>query len=355
MQLFGFEINPFHIEHEPEDRHFGVKDLSEEEQIIYKNVVKQLSHHFSERVGEVCLDNYVTDLCERDCTVTFRQSKSWSIVDKMFHKLMNTQASDKIKFWAEEWKTEIEGFEKSKDALNKMLIKEREIKERQPNFENPADDQNDQSIAKSAIEIRDKIKICGKTLLTHLKQKRAELLKPDIYLRKNNTSNEIIKYLNNNWDSLILFAKYSSIKLADEKIFITIEKDKNSRIGKHIAIQKIDESVKAIFSIGEICAPATLPLEYDGEPPRIIIRPTKIDVKDSHLPPESPELRNELFFDLHTGDYNESISETAIKLEIIVHLAIKSVNLNISGNVESSNSNQASLYGLFPFTWSWFK
>lgn len=106
--------------------------------------------------------------------------------------------------------------------------------------------------------------------------------------------------------------------------------------------QLINSSTKAIFLIEEKEQIET-PLQYQGELPSKIVQPTKIDLKLSHLAPESPAalrrsssvlLTDEFIFDFQFAESSDikeiTPSMTALKLERVVRLALKAVNQKLS-------------------------
>ncbi len=357
VNKLGVCLSPFQKATSSNGKEFNFGDLNQDEKDLYTNIVNKLLNYFSERIEHPVLGKTPDS---RNYSLIFRQSKSWRNVEAMFNELLLLKTSFKTKKWAENWLKDINlmrNDQKSiKDCIFQLQTCKNELKKLKGVIDNKPLIHKERDIKIMIYQIR-------KRIIEKLNEKEKQLSSPDWFLEKNPSCQKIIQFLKKNWDCLKLFQEWAEVGLDDEKIFVHPEKNNLTLDEK----QEVNKSVKAIFIIGEAGLPKEIPLEYEGEEPGKIIRPTKINIKDFHLASASPglkrksssiQLTDELIFDfpLAEGEYHQvtedikTVSETALKLESIVQLAIKEVNQKISGNMDASDENQIKRYLLSFFS-----
>lgn len=336
-----------HFHSAVDDKELDLNNLNQDERELYINVVDKLFQCFSARAEHSILNKSITG--SRDYTLIFRHSKSWIDVEKMFTAITNTsRIPTNIKIWANDWLTQIAQLRTWQTSIHKYIA-QLQIYTQQLHQVDPTHLENITIGASQETKIKRKIHYLIKDILNNLDTREKQLSYPPLYLQRNISSQKIIQFLKDNWDLLKLFTDWAEVNLDKEEIVVRCQKDSKLNLNNDL-----NKSIKAIFIIGQT-SHIEMPLEYEGEEPGKIVRPTQIDVKHFQLADSSPgvkkrssptfQLTDELIFncplDLHKDDDSETskkqVSETALKLERIVQLAIKSVNQKINGSGESSD------------------
>jgi hypothetical protein len=348
----GLFFSPFQTSQN--DKEFGFEDLSQEDKDLYTNIVNKLLPYFSERVEHPLVKNSLN--CPQGYSLIFRQSKSWRNVESMFNKIYSTKTTSKVAKWAQDWLAQISRLRSWQNSLHdciKQLQKTKDLKK--------TGHVSDAILNKCLLKeenVKARIQQIRQSILCDLDERKQQISDPDSDLKGNKSCQKIIQFLNDNWDHLKLFTEWAEVSLDDEKIFVQVHPSTNFDLNEQK--NHLNKSIKALFLI-EAISQTEIPFEYEGEEPGKIVRPTKIDVKQSHLSASSPaikkrsssmQLTDELIFDFPLAPKKDrdiekekkTISETALKLERIVKLAIKSINQKIDKNSETYGL----LVSLFP-------
>lgn len=287
----------------------------------------------------------------KECALMFRQTKSWTVVDKMLNSICTVDK--KTLKWIEIWRTQINGLRDAQAKVREYAQTLKECRELQLKVKPDKKGSVDEQIAtlqaravacangidKQSEVISKKLKLFDKLIKDHAKTDIVSL---------NDACNNVINYIKNHWMELTVFANWGEVSLDDEKIALRVHR-----------LREIDRSIP----LKSLLSPATLavfliretehePHSFEYHTSRGLTAGTRyetveIDVADRHLAPASPhpkahiiDVTDDILFGVpldpaSSRSMHASVaksSERARRIDRIVRIALAKVNANLAAN-----------------------
>lgn len=385
---------------------------SREKRIYYQSVLILLNFYSEMRHNVNCEPKPL------ECELVFSQSKSWKKVEKKLTKVKSQTNDEKIIKWVDQWLKDIQYLRKFETAALEIAEKKKKNEKNKQEYKQKYEQLRKTDTAlrseiltamkeeckyhgiiekqKKQIEehyesikfILNKNHTCTKRLSAninvlynddhplHLKIKKdctislsdpksdiAEILKqkgtlPDTEqpVILDSSCKKIIEYLTTNWAYLTTFLNSpGQVLLDDETLVAHIRKvTKKGDPGK-----ELNSCVQAIFLIDTVDKTEST-LYHSKFTPITFTVAKKIEIKETHLSPDSPrikrrastsnrtgEISDEWFFDVILGseskeevpEIKKTASETALEIQSVMPLIIETVNRRLSNKTPTTPSN----------------
>lgn len=314
---------------------FSISSLCPDDKRLYDSVVRYLLKAFEPRAIQPQLTKNTAD--DLKLALVFRQSKSWNNVEKMLQVAKNelkekyqvapshksVQAWYKLtRPWAKRWvklirsmrtddekiKTCARDLINAKEQLSKAKLKDRA------------------ALLKEISALKKEIVILRGGIKKDLKELWLSTIK-DATIANDSICKRVIDYIKENKDYLCLFMDRAEVSIDDDgKISVLLCRQQTVSSQCDIPLESKD-ATKAIFLIEEKERTET-PMNYHDVEPGVIITPTKVVLKHSHVEHIPSLLTDSLLFDCEFLDDSphKFPSDTAKKLKMIVELALGTVN-----------------------------
>lgn len=325
-----------------DNREDAISKLSADDRVLYNKVVSDLLSFFT---GRLEYPHLARSQPPQDCALIFRQSKSWGYVRTELEKISATDI--KVLKWKQKWLQRIIVFRSCQNRILSDGLKREEC--RQSLFLHNGSPASLEMIQSEEASLGRKILAARGLILKNLEEGEKELedLEPEV--TSDATCQKIVQYLKDYWLHLSVFADWPEVSLEEERIAVQLHRLESPQTGKKEVSPSLsgltNASTKAIFLIQQAGQTET-PVHSTGEASGKMIHPTRIRVKRRHLAPPSPapqkrsvapirrpefRLTDEIIFDHRFASSeslppSRSISETAIKLENVVKLALSETN-----------------------------
>lgn len=337
----------------PQSELGGKPPLAADEKLLYDKIVKDLLLFYAERAKNS--DPNLNSSIGEECALIFRQSKSWSAVEKKLLDISST--NQKIQTWVQSWLRRISDMRTFQAKIHAL---KHDIQEGTKRLQALPDSTSDIAKTTSQTLLKKKKRIANarKSIAQKLEEGKDNLARLNTTIAKDPACLQVVKFMTDNWLHLNVFYDWPEVSLDEERLSVQVQRPKPSLSSEEEIPfgNLVNSSTKAIFLIKQSDQEES-PLEYEGVEPRKIIRTTKIELKDQHFAPESPAPRKRSpSFSMTVGDayvFNtdfaqtkdedltdkvKATSATARKLERVVKRALRQVNSELPGD-ESSQRN----------------